>query len=63
MTSSYTSRATDLPFPWEFLVIYGTNKFLMISSKNVEKISPFLSWFALGHLLCPLGSADHPLPL
>ena len=63
MTSSYTSRAADLPFPLEFLVNYDTNKFLMTSSKDVEKISPFLSRFALGHLLGPMGSADHPLPL
>ena len=63
MTSSYTSRAADLPFLPEFLVSYDTNKFLMTSSKDVEKISHFLSRFALGHWLGPLGPADHPLPL
>ena len=63
MTSSYTSRAADLPFPLEFLVSYNTNKFLITSSKDVEKISHFLSRFALGHLSGPLGPADHPLPL
>ena len=63
MTSTYTSRAADLPFPLEFLVSYDTNKFLMTSIKDVEKISHFLSRFALGHLLGPLGPADHPLPL
>ena len=63
MTSSYTSRAADLPFPLEFLVSYDTNKFLRTSSKDVEKISHFFSRFALGHLLGPLGPADHPLPL
>ena len=60
--SSYTSRAADLSFPLKFLVSYDTNK-LRTSSKHVEKISHFLSWFALGHLLGPLGPADHPLPL
>ena len=63
MTSSYTSMAADLPFPLKFLVSYDTNKFLRTSSKDVEKISYFLSQFALGHLLGPLGPADHPLPL
>ena len=63
MTSSYTSRAADLPFPLEFLVSYGTNKFLMTSSKDVEKISHFLSQFALGRLLGPLGPADQFLVL
>ena len=63
MTSSYTSRAADLPFPQELLVSYNTNKFLITSSKDVEKISHFLSRFTLGHLLGPMGSADHPLPL
>ena len=63
MTSSYTSRAADLPSPLEFLVSYDTNKFLMTLSKDVEKISHFLSRFALGYLLGPLGPADHPLPL
>ena len=63
MTSSYTSKAADLPFPLEFLVSYNTNKFLMTSSKDVEKISHFLSQFPLGHLSGPLGPADHPLPL
>ena len=63
MTSSYTSRAADLPFPLEFLVSYNTNKFLITSSKDIEKISHFLGRFALGHLLGPLGPADHPLPL
>ena len=44
MTSSYTSGAADLPFSLEFLVSYDdTNKFLMASSKDVEKISHFLS--------------------
>ena len=63
MTSSCTSRVSDLSFPLEFLVSYDTNKFLMISSKDVEKISHFFSPFALGHLLGPLGPANHPLPL
>ena len=63
MASSYTSRAADLPFPLKFLVSYDTNKFLRTSSKDVEKINHFLSQFALGHLLGPLGPADHPLPL
>ena len=63
MTSTYTSRAADLPFPLEFLVSYDTNKFLMTSIKDVEKISHFLSRFALGHLMGPMGPADHPLPL
>ena len=63
MTSSYTSRAADLPFPLKFLVNYETNNFLRTSSKNVKKISHFLSCFALGYLLGPLGPADHPLPL
>ena len=53
----------DLSFPLEFLVSYDTNKFLMTSSKDVEKISHFLSQFALEHLLSPLGPADHPFPL
>ena len=35
----------------------------MTSSKDVEKISHFLSRFALGHLLGLLGPADHLLPL
>ena len=60
--SSYTSRAADLPFPLELLVSYDTNKFLMTSSKDVEKIGHFVSWFAMGHLLGPIGPADHPLP-
>ena len=60
--SSYTSRAADLPFPQEFLVSYNTYKFLRTSSKDVEKISHFLSWFALGHLLGLLGPAEHPFP-
>ena len=47
----------------EFLVSYETNKILMTSSKDFEKISHFLSWFALGHLLGTLGPADHGLPL
>ena len=63
MTSSYTSRAADLLFPLNFLVSYDTNNFLRTSRKDVEKISYFLSRFALGHLLSPLGPADHPLPL
>ena len=60
--SSYTSRAADLPFPLKFLVSYDTNKFLMTSSKDVEKISHFLSQFALEHFSDSLGPADHPLP-
>ena len=63
MTSSYNSRAADLPFPLGFLVNYNENKFLMTSINDVAKISHFLSRFALGHLLGPLGPADHPLPL
>ena len=63
MTSSHTSRAADLPIPLEFLVSSDTNKFLMTSNKDVEKINRFLSRFALGHLLGPLSPADHPLPL
>ena len=62
MMSSYTSRAADLPFPLELSVSYDTNKFLMTSSKDVEKIGHFVSWFAMGHLLGPIGPADHPLP-
>ena len=63
MTSSYTSRAADLSFPLTFLVSCDTNKFLRTSSEDVEKINHFFSHFALGHLLGPLGPADHPLPL
>ena len=63
MTSSYTLRATDLPFFLKFLVSYDTNKFLRTSSKDVEKMSHFLSRFALGYLLGPLGPANQPLPL
>ena len=63
MTSSYTSRAAEIPFPLKFLVSYDTNKFLMTSNKDVQKISDFLSQFALGHLLGPLGPTDHPLPI
>ena len=63
MTSPYTSRAVDLPFSLKFSVSYGRNKFLRTSSKDVEKISRFLSRLALGHLLGPLDPADHPLPL
>ena len=59
MTASCTSRAADLPFPLQFLVSYDTDKFLMTSSNDVAKISH--SRFALGHLLGPLGPADHPL--
>ena len=59
MTSLYTSRAADLPFPLKFLVSYDTNKLLRTSSKDVEKISHFPSQFALEHLLGPLGPADH----
>ena len=62
MTSSCTSRAADIPLPLEFLVSYNTDKFLMTSIKDVEKISHCLSRFALGHLLGTLGPADHPLP-
>ena len=63
MTSLYTSRAADLPFSLEFLVSYDTNKFLMTSNKDVEKISHFLTRFVLDHLLGPLSQADHPLSL
>ena len=63
MMSSCTSRAADLPVPLKFLVSYDTNKFLRTSSKDVEKISHFLSRLALGHLLSPLGPTDHRLPL
>ena len=63
MTSSYTSRAADFPFPSKCLVSYDTNKFLTTSNKDMEKISHFLSQFALGHLLGPMGPADHPLSL
>ena len=63
MTSSNTSRAADLLCSLEFLVSYNTNKFLMISSKDVEKINHFLSRFALEHLSGPLDSADHLLSL
>ena len=48
---------------WKFLVTYDTNKLLRTSSKVIEKISNFLSRFALGRLLGPLGPACHPLPL
>ena len=41
MMSSYTSRATDFPFPLKFLVTYDTNKFLRTSSKDVENDQPF----------------------
>ena len=61
MTASCTSRAADLPFPLEYLVSYDTKKFLR--TKDFEKISHFLSRFALGQLLDSLGLADHPLPL
>ena len=47
----------------EFLVSYATNKFLMNASKDAEKISHFISRFALVHLLGRLGTADHPLVL
>ena len=50
MTSSYTSRAADLPFSQKLFVSYDTNKFLRTSSKDVEKISHFLSGSAFGHL-------------
>ena len=63
MTSSQTSRAADLSYPLKFLVSYDTSKFLRTSSEDVEKISHFLSRFALGHLLGPLSPADHPLAL
>ena len=63
MASSKTSRAADLFFPLEFLVSYDTNTFLRTLSKYVEKIRDFLSLFASGHLLSPLGPADHPLSL
>ena len=63
MTASYTLRAADLLFTPEFLVSYDTNKFLMTSIKDLEKISHFLSRFVLGHLLGQLRPADHPLPL
>ena len=63
MTSSYILRAADFHFPLKFLVSYDTNKLLRTSSKNVEKINHFLSWFALGHLLGPLGPAEHLFPL
>ena len=63
MTSSQTSRAADLPSPLKCLVSYDTSKFLRTSRKDVEKISHFLSRFALGHLLGPLSAADHPLSL
>ena len=62
MTASYISRTPGLPFPLEFLVSYNTKKFLMTSSKDVEKISHFLSQFALGHFSDSLDPADHPLP-
>ena len=55
--------AADLPFSLKFVVSYDTNKFLRTSSKDVEKISHFLSRFALGYLLGPLGQTDHPLLL
>ena len=55
--------AADLPFPLKLLVSYDTNKFLRALSKDVGKISHFLSQFALGHLLGSLGPADHPFPL
>ena len=63
MTSSYTSMAADLTFPLKFLVSYNTDKFLMTSSKDVEKISHFLGRFALRYLLGPLGPAGHPFLL
>ena len=63
MASSYTSRTANLFFPLKFLVSYEANKFQRTSSKDVEKITHFLNWFALGHLLGPLGPIDHPFPL
>ena len=65
MTSPYTSRAADPLFPLKLLVSYGydTNKLLRTSSKDVEKINHFLSRFASGHLLGPLGPVDHLLTL
>ena len=63
MTPSYNSRAADLLFSLKFLVSYDTNRFLRTASKDVEKNTHFLRRFALGHLLGPLGSADHPLSL
>ena len=63
MKSSYTSRAADPPFALKFLVSYDPNRLLRTSSKDVEEISHFLSQFALGHLLGPLGPVDNPLPL
>ena len=63
MTSSYTTRAADLPFPLKFLESYYTNKSLTASSEDVEKISYFVSRFALAHLLGHLDTADRPLPL
>ena len=61
MTSSYTSRGGKLPFSLKVLVSYGTSKFLRTLIKNVEKIGQFLSQFALGDLLGPLGPADYRL--
>ena len=63
MTSSYTSRVADLPFPLKFLVTHDTNKFLRTSTKDFEKISYILSRFALGQLLGPLDTADQPFLL
>ena len=63
MTSSYTSRAADLSIPLKFVVSYDANKFVRTSSEDVEKISHFLTRFALGHLLGLLDPADHLLPL
>ena len=58
--SPYTLRATDFPLPLKFLVSYGTNQLLSTRSKDVDKISHFLTWLSFGHLLVLLGPADRP---
>lgn len=59
--TSYNLRAADLPFRLKFLVIYGRDQLLSTQSKDVEKVSHFLGWFALVDLLGPLCLADHHL--
>lgn len=54
ITSLYTLIVADIPFPLKCLVSYSTDQLLGTNSKDVEKISHFLIFVALGHLLGPL---------